>query len=310
VNAIEVEALTKSFGSFKAVDGISFEVKKGEIFGFLGANGAGKTTTIRMLCGILAPTSGAASVAGFDIATEADQLKRNIGYMSQRFSLYDDLTVAENLDFFGGIYQLSKSKMRQRAEWVMEMAGLKGREKQITATLSGAVKQRLALGCSMLHEPAVLFLDEPTAGIDPQSRDNFWQLIRGIAAAGGTVLVTTHYMDEAEYCSRLTLMEQGRIIAAGSPSELKRSGLTGRMYEIVAAPFGRVQQVLLQSGARYVEPFGLRFHVLDAGRTDDYAGSIRDLLRREGCECHKVREIQPTLEDLFLALIGTKKHKE
>jgi ABC-2 type transport system ATP-binding protein len=224
---IEVRGLTKTFGRFTAVDHISFEVRRGEIFGFLGPNGAGKSTTIRMLCGILRPTAGEATVAGFDVGGQSEAVKRVIGYMSQKFTLYNDLTVSENIDFHGGIRRLTPERLRERKDWVIRMAGLVGREKALTSELSGGWKQRLALGCAIIHEPEVLFLDEPTASVDPASRRDFWDLIYELSARGTTTLVTSHYMDEVERCHRLAIITAGRIIALGSPRELKE-GLVGR----------------------------------------------------------------------------------
>jgi len=223
--AIEVDKLERTFGNFVAVDKINFKVRKGEIFGFLGPNGAGKSTTIRMLCGLLAPTSGYCSVAGFAIPKYAEKVKANIGYMSQKFSLYEDLTVEENIDFFAGIYKLDKTKRTERKEWVLEMAGLKEHRKALTKELAVGWKQRLALGCAILHEPPVIFLDEPTSGVDPISRRRFWDLIYEMTAKGKTVFVTTHYLDEAEYCDRLALIYRGKIIALGTPAELKKEYL-------------------------------------------------------------------------------------
>jgi ABC-2 type transport system ATP-binding protein len=219
--AVVVENLEKRFGRFVAVDHVSFKVKKGEIFGFLGPNGAGKSTTIRMLCGILSPSGGRGTVAGFDIYTQPEQIKANIGYMSQKFSLYQDLTVEENIDFFSGIYCIPPEKKQQRKEWVIEMSGLAEHRHRPTAVLSGGWKQRLALGCAILHEPPILFLDEPTSGVDPISRRQFWDLIYELSGQGVTIFVTTHYMDEAEYCDRLGLIYRGELIALGSPHELK-----------------------------------------------------------------------------------------
>ena len=222
--SVVVQELVKRFGDFCAVDHISFQARKGEIFGFLGPNGAGKSTTIRMLCGLLHPTSGVASVAGIDVAKHPERVRQNIGYMSQRFSLYNDLTVEENIRFFGGMYQVPDSEMGERLRWVVRMAGLEGREHTLTATLAAGWKQRLALGCAVLHRPAVLFLDEPTSGVDPISRRQFWELIHEMAASGVTVFVTTHYMDEAEYCNRLVLIYRGRIVASGSPARTEAHG--------------------------------------------------------------------------------------
>ncbi|MBC7961705.1 MAG: ABC transporter ATP-binding protein [Steroidobacteraceae bacterium] len=225
--AVSLNLLTKRFGDFTAVDGISLSVPRGQIFGFLGPNGAGKSTTIRMLCGILAPTSGEGRVAGFDIATQPELIKENIGYMSQRFSLYEDLTVEENIAFYAGVYRLSENKRKERAEWVIKMAGLAERRTSRAGELSGGWRQRLALGCAILHEPPIIFLDEPTSGVDPLSRRRFWELIYSLAGGGVTVFVTTHYMDEAEYCDRLALIYRGELIAVGTPHELKREWAKG-----------------------------------------------------------------------------------
>jgi len=221
--AVRAESLSKRFGSFWAVRDVTFAVKEGEIFGFLGPNGAGKSTTIRMLCGILAPSGGQGLVAGYDVGREPEKVKSALGYMSQKFSLYDDLTVEENIEFYSGIYRLSPKKQAERRAWVLAMAGLAGREKSLPRELSGGWKQRLALGCAILHEPRILFLDEPTAGVDPVSRRRFWDLIATLSEQGTTVFVTTHYMDEAEHCHRLALINQGRLVALGSPRELKQS---------------------------------------------------------------------------------------
>jgi ABC-2 type transport system ATP-binding protein len=221
--AVSLNNLTKRFDSFIAVDAVSLSVPRGQIFGFLGPNGAGKSTTIRMLCGILAPTSGSGTVAGFDIATQPERIKENIGYMSQRFSLYEDLTVEENIAFYGGIYRIPAPRLKERAEWVIRMAGLTGRRQSKAGELSGGWRQRLALGCAILHEPAIVFLDEPTSGVDPLSRRTFWELIRTLAAGGVTVFVTTHYMDEAEFCDRLALIYHGDLVAVGTPLELKQA---------------------------------------------------------------------------------------
>jgi ABC-2 type transport system ATP-binding protein len=219
--AVVVDSLEKRFGAFVAVNRISFRVRKGEVFGFLGPNGAGKSTTIRMLCGILSPSGGSGSAAGFDVRTQPEQIKANIGYMSQKFSLYQDLTVEENIDFYSGVYCIPAAKKRERKEWVIEMAGLSQHRNQPTAILSGGWKQRLALGCAILHEPPIIFLDEPTSGVDPISRRHFWDLIYELSSRGVTVFVTTHYMDEAEYCDRLGLIYRGELTALGTPRELK-----------------------------------------------------------------------------------------
>ena len=233
--AVEVEKLVKRFGDFVAVDHISFQVRRGEIFGFLGPNGAGKSTVIRILCGLLRPSEGSARVGGVDVASDPETIRRNIGYMSQKFSLYDDLTVEENIDFFSGIYDVPGHNRRQRKEHVLRMAGLEEKRSQMTRLLAGGWKQRLALGCAILHEPPILFLDEPTSGVDPIARRGFWDLIYQLSEAGHTVFVTTHYMDEAEYCHRLSLMYRGRIIALGTPEDLKEAAAKPSMEEVFVA---------------------------------------------------------------------------
>jgi ABC-2 type transport system ATP-binding protein len=235
MSMVSIHQLVKTFGDFVAVDHVSLEVARGEVFGFLGPNGAGKSTTIRMLCGLLEPTSGQASVAGFRVGPESEQIRRNIGYMSQKFSLYDDLTVDENIDFFGGLYGVKGAKLDERKQYALEMAGLTGKRNEMTALLSGGWKQRLALGCAILHEPPVLFLDEPTSGVDPIARRQFWDLIYGLSDKGNTIFVTTHYMEEAEYCNRLSLMYKGRMIALGTPAELKRRQGAVSMEEVFIA---------------------------------------------------------------------------
>lgn len=221
MTTIKVDCLTKKFGRFTAVDNVSFKVPKGEIFGFLGPNGAGKSTTIRMLCGILRPTSGSASVGGYSISSHPEEIKRIIGYMSQKFTLYQDLTVEENIDFYCGIHRLQSSLKTERKKWVLKMAGLLGRETALSRDLSGGWKQRLSLGCAILHQPEILFLDEPTASVDPASRRDFWDLIYDLSDMGTTVFVTSHYMDEVERCHRIAVIYNGKIIASGSPKELK-----------------------------------------------------------------------------------------
>ncbi len=238
-HAVEVRGLVKRFGDFVAVDNVSLTVSKGEIFGFLGPNGAGKSTTIRILCGLLAPTAGAAKVNGFDVATEPEKVKLSIGYMSQKFSLYDDLTVEENLNFFCGIYGVPKERRDERKEYVLAMAGLGGKRSVMTRQLVGGWKQRLALGTAILHEPQVLFLDEPTSGVDPIARRTFWDLIDQLSQAGRTIFVTTHYMDEAEYCHRIALLYKGRAIAMDSPRVLKQQMGVGSMEAVFIAAIER-----------------------------------------------------------------------
>jgi ABC-2 type transport system ATP-binding protein len=230
--AVEVDRLVKRFGKFVAVDHITFQVRRGEIFGFLGPNGAGKSTAIRILCGLLQPSEGLARVGGIDVSKDPETIRRNIGYMSQKFSLYDDLTVEENIEFFGGVYGVPEEQLAARRDHVLEMAGLTEQHAMMTRLLPGGWKQRLALGCAILHEPPILFLDEPTSGVDPIARREFWELIYRLSAAGHTVFVTTHYMEEAEYCHRLALMYRGKIIAPGAPAELKRSAAKPTMEEV------------------------------------------------------------------------------
>jgi ABC-2 type transport system ATP-binding protein len=306
--SIEVDGLTKKFGQFTAVDNVSFRVERGEIFGFLGANGAGKSTTIRMLCGLLEPTSGTARVGGYDINRQTEYVKRNIGYMSQRFSLYDDLTVEENIHFFGGVYNLPADRLRQRMEWVIEMAGLKGREQTLTRTLSGGWKQRLALGCAVLHEPPIVFLDEPTGGVDPVSRRNFWNLINQLAAHGTTILVTTHYLDEAEYCNDIILIHAGRLIASGSPKEMKSRSIRFPILEVRTNNVVAAMEALM--GKQWVlklSIFGTNLHV---GVQDPETGieQIRRTLAEHRIEMLHTERIAPSLEDVFLQLLEEEEH--
>lgn len=301
-NAIEVDSLERKFGDFIAVDRISFEVKRGEIFGFLGANGAGKSTTIRMLCGLLSSTSGSASVAGYDINRDSELVKEHIGYMSQRFSLYDDLTVRENITFFGGAYGLSKPQIEERTDWVAEIAQLRGIENKMTGSLPGGIKQRLALGCAVLHDPDIVFLDEPTSGVDPMSRRNFWELINQLSEEGKTVFVTTHYLDEAEYCNTIMLMHAGRIIAGGGPRELKSEHIPNPLIEISCdSPLSAAEAL---EGVRYVidtSVFGNNLHVTVEEGTS--AEQISSLLEKKNIQVRKAEKILPTLEDVFIHLI-------
>src|SRR5499427_4576382 len=255
--AVQTEELVKTFGSFVAVDHVSLQVPKGEIFGFLGPNGAGKSTTIRMLCGLLTPTAGRGMVSGYDVATEPELIRRNIGYMSQKFSLYDDLTVEENIDFFAGIYGVLPRTRGGRKHYVLEMANLAERRGSLTRNLSGGWKQRLALGCAILHDPPVLFLDEPTSGVDPIARGAFWHLIHDLSESGHTIFVSTHYMDEAEYCHRLALMYRGKVIALGTPEELK-TGLGGHslLNLETAAPLETMKALEHVPGVRDAAVFG------------------------------------------------------
>jgi len=301
--AVEIEELVKKFDSFTAVDHVSLKVKGGEIFGFLGPNGAGKSTTIRMLCGILTPTSGNGKVGGFDIYRESEKIKQNIGYMSQKFSLYEDLKVEENLDFYSGIYRLPKEIKDRRKEWALQMAGLKDRRNSLTSTLAGGWKQRLALGCAILHEPSILFLDEPTSGVDPLSRRRFWDLIYEMAGKGVTVFVTTHYMDEAEYCDRLALINQGRIVALGTPAELKTQYMPEAVWELETDHLVDSLRALKES-QRFSEVavFGNALHVV-ARKGEDLSSFLPSILAGEGIPPKRLEQIEPSLEDVFVSLI-------
>ncbi len=300
--AIEVRDLTRDFGSFRAVDHVSFEVYKGQIFGFLGPNGAGKSTTIRMLNGLLLPRSGGGSVAGLDIVKDHGRIKEIIGYMSQRFSLYDDLTVQENLTFFGGIYGLKPARLKERSHQVLSLVDLLDRRDQPTRTLAGGLRQRLALASSILHEPSILFLDEPTSGVDPNSRRNFWELIGDMAQRGVTVLVTTHYLDEAEYCDRLVLIYQGRLVAQGTPLELKQA-LPGRVLRLRPDDLSQALEAV-QGLPQVLEAniFGDTLH-LSVPDEDEAETKLRAALEARGISCRRLEEIEPSLEDAFISYI-------
>ena len=299
--AVKVEGLTRRFGDFVAVDTISLSVGKGEVFGFLGPNGAGKSTAIRMLCGLLLPSSGKGSVAGFDIMNQSEEIKKNIGYMSQKFSLYEDLTVEENIDFFSGIYSVPAQKRRERKEWVLAMAGIEDRRKSVTRTLPGGFKQRLALGCAVLHSPPVLFLDEPTSGVDPISRRNFWNMIYDMSKGGTTVFVTTHYMDEADYCDRLALIYRGKIIAEGTPNELRKEHMKKDVLEVEVDKAVEAIEVLYSEKVE-AAIFGSMIHA-----TVESAGTampeIRRVLEKAGIAVRRIETISPSLEDVFVTLI-------
>ncbi len=298
--SIDVRSLTKRFGDFTAVDGVSFGVGRGSIFGFLGANGAGKSTTIRMLCGLLDPTSGTAVVGGHDVRREPERVKRSIGYMSQRFSLYEDLTVAENIRFFGGAYGLSNKAVGRRLPWVLELSGLQGRERSLTRTLAVGWKQRLALGCAVLHEPEIVFLDEPTGGVDPASRRRFWELINTLSGRGVTVFVTTHYLDEAEYCNDIRLIHDGRIVAGGSPRQLKDEVIRNPILEVASArAVDALEALRREPWVLGTSIFGTTLHVSVA---DEEEGRrlVAARLGREGIRPERVDRIVPSLEDVFI----------
>ncbi len=301
--AVEAHNLVKKFGHFTAVKEVSFRVRRGEIFGFLGPNGAGKTTTIRMLLGLLRPTSGTATVLGYDIVRQAEEIRKRVGYMSQRFSLYQDLTVEENLEFYGRTYGVRGERLRERKRFVIQMAGLEGRERELTRNLSGGWKQRLALGVAILHEPQMLFLDEPTAGVDPISRRAFWDLLYDLAAAGTTIFVTTHYMDEAEHCHQLAFIYGGRIVAQGSPEVIKQTQMQGKVLEVDCSNPQRAVRLLQEMGQfAEVALYGSLIHVvtddLEAGRA-----AIREHLTAEGIAVHSVDWIPPSLEDVFISRV-------
>jgi ABC-2 type transport system ATP-binding protein len=302
VNAVVVENLVKRFGDFVAVDRLNLAVRKGEVFGFLGPNGAGKSTTIRMLCGLLTPTSGRAQVAGFDVGRKPEAVRQNIGYMSQKFSLYNDLKVIENLRLFAGLYSVPAKDLQERIEWALTMANLKGQENLITATLPGGWKQRLALGCAVLHRPPILFLDEPTSGVDPISRRKFWDLIHQMAEEGVTVFVTTHYMEEAEYCNRLALIFRGKMVALGTPSELKRDSMKGELLLVECAPLGSAVEALQSvSDVMDAAVFGNALHLVVRDATA--AGPlIATYLADHGIAVSRMEKIRPTLEDVFVSL--------
>jgi ABC-2 type transport system ATP-binding protein len=302
-HAIVVQDLTKRFGKFTAVDHVSFNVRRGEIFGFLGANGAGKSTTIRMLCGLLSPTSGRASIGGHDVTTQPEQVKLNIGYMSQRFSLYDDLTVEQNIRFYGGVYGLQNDRLEERMAWVLKMADLKGREGSLTKTLSGGWKQRLALGCAILHQPRIVFLDEPTGGVDPISRRNFWELINQLSDQGITVLVTTHFLDEAEYCNNIILINAGKLIAGGTPSQLKRDYIVHPILEVTCQKVvDALEIVRAQPWVLEVSVFGTRLHVMVKDEHEG-ASQLSALLAAPTFGLGTIQRIVPSLEDVFLYLL-------
>jgi len=295
--------LVKTFGDFVAVDHVTLEVERGEIFGFLGPNGAGKSTTIRILCGLITPTSGLAMVNGINVADDPEQVRRSLGYMSQKFSLYDDLTVEQNIDFFAGLYGVPRARRKERKDYVLEMARLAERRSALTGSLSGGWKQRLALGCAILHDPPILFLDEPTSGVDPIVRGVFWDLIRGLAKTGHTVLVSTHYMDEAEYCHRLALMHRGKVIALGAPAELRHRPSVHSLLRLDSSqPLETMRALEDLPGVVDVAVFGGGLHVT----VDDPEATterIRAKLAAAGIEIRRLETILPSLEDVFVSMI-------
>lgn len=307
--SVTIENLVKRFGDFVAVDHISLTVERGEIFGFLGPNGAGKSTTIRILCGLLHPSEGRAFVAGFDVSTQAEEVRKNIGYMSQKFSLYDDLTVQENIDFFSGVYGVPEERRPERKAYVLRMAGLEEKKQTMTRFLAGGWKQRLALGCAILHEPPILFLDEPTSGVDPIARRDFWDLIYELSQTGHTVFVSTHYMDEAEYCHRLALMYRGKIIALGKPTQLKEALRSYSLMQLDSSdPLNSIKALEGEEGILDVAVFGGGLHV--TVRDAEAARSkITSLLEREGITIHRLEPIRPSMEDVFVHMIEEEERK-
>lgn len=307
--AVTMRSLVKRFGDFVAVSDVTLDVARGEIFGFLGPNGAGKSTTIRILCGLLAPSSGVATVAGFDVEREPERVKQSIGYMSQKFSLYDDLTVEENIDFFSGIYGVPKAARAARKEHALRLSHLTERRGELTALLPGGFKQRLALGCAILHEPPVLFLDEPTSGVDPIARRDFWDLIYELSEQGHTVFVSTHYMDEAEYCHRLALMYRGRVIALGTPAELKRDlGGFALLQLEVDDLLGAMEALEGMSGVDDVAVFGSGLHV----RVTEAEAALRDIpaqLANRQIATRRLERIRASMEDVFVSLIEAEERK-
>jgi len=307
--SVRVEGLVKQFGDFVAVDHVSFHVEPGEIFGFLGSNGAGKSTTIRMLCGLLRPTEGQAWVQGLDVYTQTEEIKQNIGYMSQRFSLYDELTVQENISFFAGIYGIPRRTRPQLLEEILQKAGLQEKRDTVTALLPGGWKQRLALGCAILHKPPILFLDEPTSGVDPTARRQFWEWIYNLSEEGHTVFVTTHYMDEAEYCHRLALMHAGRIIALDTPKALRRNPQLHHFLQLDTADvLASLDTLDPLPEILNIAPFGggLRIRVLDPAGAESAIGQA---LQGAGIQVGSLQEVEPSMEDVFTSLIQEEEHK-
>lgn len=303
IYAVEVEDLEKKFGSFVAVDKISFKVEKGKIYGFLGPNGAGKSTTIRMLCGLLRPTSGKGQIAGFDIYKEPEIIKEHIGYMSQRFSLYEDLTVEENIDFYSGIYKVPEKEKKERKEWVIEMAGLTLHRKDLTKTLSGGWKQRLALGCAILHKPPLLFLDEPTSGVDPINRRKFWNLIYDLSDQGSTVFVTTHYMDEAEYVDNIAFIFKGMLVANGPPEQLKEQFMKDHVLELFCKhPEGAMVAIRSLPEVKEIAFFGRGLHIVTTN-VEVTKNKIREILNNDYFGFESLEIIPPTMEDVFVSLM-------
>jgi ABC-2 type transport system ATP-binding protein len=301
--AVRTEGLTRRFGRLVAVDRLDLRVREGELYGFLGPNGAGKSTTLRMLCGILEPSGGGGAVLGIDLARDPERIKSLIGYMSQRFSLYDDLTVQENLTFYARVYMVPRAERARRIERMIRLADLQGRERQLGGQLSGGYRQRLALACALVHGPRLIFLDEPTAGVDPVSRRTFWALIRRLVDEGTTIVVTTHYMDEAERCDTLGFMYQGRLIAQGSPLAIKTETFRKPVLELEAADLRRAGDLLAEWDAvEEVLRVGDRMRVV-LGRADRAPAEVAAFLEGRGVPAVRVRVVEPSVEDLFVSFV-------
>ncbi len=296
-HAVECVELTKKFGNFLAVDHLSFRVAKGEIFGFLGPNGAGKSTTIKMICGILKPSSGKVYIEGNDVWENPEKIREKIGYMSQKFSLYNDLNAEENINFYCGIYGIPKSRMEERKKWVMEIAGLKGMERIKTSELSGAFKQRLAFGCAILHEPEIVFLDEPTSGVDPVSRRKFWEMIYNLSQKGFTFFVTTHFIGEAENCQRIAFINEGKISGFGSPQELKKILMGKEIYEIECSPIFLAFSVLEKKGWEGISIYGRKLRIIS--QSSEELEKILSVLREGGVQIFSLERSFPSLEEVF-----------
>jgi len=304
IAVVSTRGLGKNFGDFSAVRSLTLDIYPGEIFGFLGPNGAGKTTSIRMILGLLRPSTGSASVLGIDVQKNPEAIRPRVGYMAQRFSLYNDLTVLQNLQFYGAAYGLENDRLAERINSALEMAGLRGRERRKTAALAGGWRQRLALGAAILHQPEIVFLDEPTAGVDPVSRREFWDLLYELAAGGVSVFVTTHYMDEAEHCHRLAFIQRGEVIAQGSPGEIKRQAVDGRVLEVVSENAGNVLKVLEQlweeGESLEMDLYGASVRIVTPDQRD-YRKQVRTILKKSGVVFSSVEYVEPTLEDVFIA---------
>ena len=307
-NAIEINNLTKIFGDFTAVNNVSFNVKRGDVFGFLGPNGSGKTTVIRMIMGLITPTSGTGKVLGFDVSTENEKIRSHIGYMSQKFSLYEDLTVEENLDFYAGVYNLPKNKIKEKKKEILEMSDLIGRENMITSNLSGGWKQRLALGCSIIHEPEILLLDEPTGGVDPIARRQFWDIIYDLSKKGVTILVTTHYMDEAEHCNFIGFLYYGNILSLDTPNAMKEKVIEGDIVEIkVNNTLKSIELLRTQEKVKDASVYGAGIHALT--RADMDLNELKDFLKENNVDVYGIKKVKPTLEDVFVFLVEKESKK-